>query len=74
MLLLITCIVFLISNLCLATIDKDPKNNFFHAEQCKFIGDKCQDNNDCCSDLSCSSIKGMFHFFFFIDFIRIFFR
>ncbi len=71
MLLLITSIVFFISNLCLATIDNDPKNLIFHKEQCKSIGDRCQENNDCCSDLLCYSIKGMFYFFF-IDFVRIF--
>jgi len=57
MLLLITCIVFLISNSCLATIDNDPKNIFFHKEQCQSLGDKCQENNECCSDLICYSIK-----------------
>jgi hypothetical protein len=65
MLLLITCIVFLISNLCLATIDNNPKNIFFPTEQCKFLGDICQENNDCCSDLICYSIKSMFNFVLF---------
>jgi hypothetical protein len=70
MLLLITCILFLISNLCLATIDNGQKNIFFPTEQCKFLGDTCQENNDCCSDLICYSIKSMFSFLFFfsIDF------
>jgi len=54
---LVSCIVFLISNLCLAAIDNEPKNLFFHKEQCKFIGDKCQENNDCCSNLLCYSVQ-----------------
>jgi hypothetical protein len=64
MLLFITCIVFFISNVCLATVDKDPKNSLFPHEECKLIGDKCQENNDCCSDLNCYSIPGMFIFLF----------
>jgi hypothetical protein len=60
MLLLIT--LFLISNLCLATIDDDPNDIFFDNEKCKFLGDKCQEHNDCCSDLICYSIKSTFNF------------
>lgn len=63
MLLLITFIVFLISNLCLATIDNDPKDLFFHNEQCKLVGDICRKNNDCCSDLICYPLQGKFFFF-----------
>jgi hypothetical protein len=57
MLLLITSIIFLISNLCLATIDNDPKNIFLPKEQCKLLGDTCQEDSDCCSDLICYPTK-----------------
>ncbi|CAF1331239.1 unnamed protein product [Adineta steineri] len=57
-LLITSCIGFLISNLCLATINNDPKNIFYQnkqIQQCNNLGDTCQDNSDCCSDLICYS-------------------
>jgi len=63
MLLLITCIVFSISNLSLATIEK----NIFPREQCKLKGDLCQ----CCSDLNCYIISG--RVFFFLSVIELLF-
>ncbi|CAF0796437.1 unnamed protein product [Rotaria sp. Silwood1] len=59
-LLITSCILFLISNLCLATIHNNPKNIIFQNEQiqqCKTIGENCQVNSDCCSDLICYSTQ-----------------
>ena len=53
MCLRIISIILLISNLCLATINNHPENIFFQKEQCKLIGDKCQEDNECCLDLTC---------------------
>ncbi|CAF0868967.1 unnamed protein product [Adineta ricciae] len=46
------CIGFLISNVCLAAVNKDFN------EKCHFLGEKCQDNSDCCSDFICRSDQG----------------
>ncbi|CAF1460124.1 unnamed protein product [Rotaria magnacalcarata] len=59
-LLITTCIVFLISNLCLATIHSDAKSIAIQNEQiqkCKILGDYCTENIDCCSELNCYSIE-----------------
>jgi len=55
-LLITSCVIFLISNLCLATIDNHPKNIFFEKERCKNAPEQCQENSDCCSDLICYPI------------------
>jgi len=53
-LLISSCIVLLISNLCLATINDESKIISLQIK-CKTIGDKCQKHNDCCSHLTCYS-------------------
>jgi hypothetical protein len=57
-LLINSCIIFLISNLCLAAIVDESKNIYFEKEQlqqCKTIGDQCQKEENCCSPLTCYS-------------------
>jgi hypothetical protein len=66
-LLITSCIGFLISNLCLATINNDPRNSFFQKEQlqqCQIVGDECQENSDCCSNLICYSIQSIDRYLF----------
>ncbi|CAF0719591.1 unnamed protein product [Adineta steineri] len=41
----------------MATINIEPLNNFYSENQCQTIGDKCQQNTDCCSNLICYSIS-----------------
>jgi len=53
----VSCLFFLISNLCVATTD-DEQSIIFHHQQCQAMGDKCRNDNDCCSDLVCYSIQG----------------
>ena len=55
-----SCVIFLISNICLASIDNQQKNLIIQNELCKNSEEICQENNDCCSDLICSRM------FFFI--------
>ncbi len=58
MYLIITyCVIFLISNICLASIDNHPKNFIIQNEPCKNLEEICQENNDCCSDLICSRMS-----------------
>jgi len=54
-----SCLIFLISNLCVATTDDEQSIIFQqqHHHQCQVMGDKCQHDNDCCSDLTCFSIR-----------------
>jgi hypothetical protein len=56
-LLLASCIILVLSNFSMATITNEPSNSF---DQCKIVGDKCQETNDCCSDLTCYSTQSMF--------------
>ncbi len=58
-LLIISCIIFLISNSSMATT-----NSFYSENQCQILGDTCQQHTDCCSDLTCYSIESMFILFF----------
>jgi hypothetical protein len=58
-LLITTCIILLISNLCLARIDNQPKNIFTQEEKCKNLQETCQEHNDCCSDLICYPNKSI---------------
>lgn len=48
MFLFITYLTFLITHLCLATIDQ---NN------CRLQGERCVKNDDCCSNFHCSTIE-----------------
>jgi len=54
MLLFITSILLLISHCSSALVDNDQTN-----EQCQSIGQSCQQNQDCCTSLSCYSIEGI---------------
>ena len=59
----LTFIFFLISNVCLANISKDFKTKTFSFErhqQCRSVGEICQQNNQCCSPLTCSMLQGNF--------------
>jgi hypothetical protein len=71
-LLISFCVVFLLSNLCLAAIDDEPKNIFLQKEQlkqCKTIGEECQENNDCCSNSICYSIQSIVFFYYLIFYL-----
>ena len=66
-LLIILSFILLIPNCSLTktitTIDNQPYKNIYYEEnQCQQIGDKCEENNDCCSQLNCYSIQSMFFF------------
>ncbi len=61
-LLIISCITFFILNSSMATT-----YSFYSENQCQILGDKCQQNTDCCSDLTCYSIESMFILLFFSE-------
>jgi len=56
-LIIVPCIIFLISNVSMATINNGRLNDFYPKDLCQKIGDECQDNSDCCSYLTCYSIE-----------------
>ena len=56
-----SCVIFLISNICLASIDNQQKNFIIQNELCKNLEEICQENNDCCSDLICSRMFFLIH-------------
>lgn len=63
-LLIVSCLLFLIPNFSMEKINNEQINNFYLKTQCHTIGDKCNGNNDCCSQLTCYSIQSMFFFYF----------
>jgi hypothetical protein len=44
----------------MATINNEPLDHLYLKNPCHNLGDKCHKNNDCCSQLTCYSIQGMF--------------
>ena len=56
-LLIVYYLIFIISNFCTATINNERAKNFY---RCQNLGDECEKPNDCCSDLICNFVEGMF--------------